>query len=138
MNDREWNLQKIRSAALELLGWIRVEVDDIPDDEWEYNIKDRCGEVWKRLVGDKTEYRHEIQVASCDDGEMLPNPTRSMDDAVPLAFKYEMTLSMYGDGTCSIASVHALSYRKDFRHPALEICLHALLCAGRDLKEFEL
>lgn len=140
----EWDVDKIRWECLKLLGWTKFDRDTVPEDTWEWYIRDKCGEIWK---GPDEEFRHTTQVSSCDDGEMVPCPTRFLDHALPLMERYDISPFRTHDGMwaaskpCCRAAAEAfenVTYEEQVaNHPALAICLVALRCAGRDLDDFK-
>lgn len=118
-----YDLPKIREACLELLGWKHPK----PGHWITPNIK-----------------------ADCDDVD-APDPTISLDDALPLMEKFEMDTdfdakavdadtgeripwTLCGRGLDGRAH---WGYSWPTKELALAVCVCALECAGRDLKDFE-
>lgn len=118
-----YDLEKIRVACLELMGWRR---------ETSQNWLDKQADViW---TGPDGKARYE--------GLPLPNPipepTKSLDAVLLLMGKYEISLGhpLAPDWKWEAYSANYAIECFD-ESPALAVCLCALRCAGRILEDFE-
>lgn len=121
-----WNLPKIREACLRLMGWHDA-YDNSP------NFVSPGGMI--RLSWQ--------QVALGDFGK-APDPTESLDDALPLFDRFAMALylSQHPEHSEKWRCVDDRTNEGDeddaFAETApLAVCLCSLRCAGMDLKLFE-
>lgn len=129
-----WNLPKIREACLELLGWRRETSQNFLDGKTDI--------IWTHTDGRE---RYE----GLPHPDPLPDPTESLDDALPLMEKYQMNLltprrrdfgpsdRWAAGGQESLPNVHNPPEYVYADTAPLAVCLCALRCTGRDLKEFE-
>ena len=111
-----YDLEKIRVACLELMGWKVTKHYDPP--RW-----------WSPADPPEANTR------TIDD---LPDPTRSLDDALPLMEKYGIRLGppfTYERKWEAYSANYAIECFDE--SPALAVCLCALRCAGRILEDFE-
>jgi len=120
----KYDLNRVREECLKLMGW-RVTNHYQPPRWWN---RDDPPEANTRTIDD------------------LPDPTRSLDDALPLLHIYGIELHpeehdpvTYRAVSRSPKDVMLRGFEPDVENenPALAVCLCALLNAGRDLKEFE-
>ena len=122
-----YDLDKIRAACLELMGW-HYATDGSP-----------------HTIGPKGERISWAAIEAQTANPPLPNPARYLDDAQPLMEKYLIDLSSRraptGEMRCyaSPASVvvDGPDVNADDPSAPLAVCLAALLRGGRGLKEFE-
>lgn len=124
----KYDLQKIRGACLELMGWRRETSKNFLDGKEDV--------IWTHKDG-----RDRYEGVPLPDP--LPDPTTSLDDALPLFDRFAMALyrghPIEGEGwRCVDDRTNEGDEDDAFADTApLAVCLCALLCAGRDLKEFE-
>ena len=127
-----YDLEKIRVACLELMGWRR---------ETQQNWRDKQTDViW---TGPDGKERYEGLWMPIT----IPEPTKSIDDVLPLMRRYEISLFCARDGRwgaskpcCRTAaeSFFDSDYEEEIAdNPALAVCQMALRCAGRILEDFE-
>lgn len=118
-----YDLEKIRVACLELMGWRR---------ETSQNWLDKQTDViWTGPDG--KERREGLPLPN-----PIPEPTKSLDAVLPLMEKYGIALDCPPDPVCeweAYSSAHAIQCFDE--SPALAVCLCALRCVGRVLADFE-
>ncbi len=112
----KYDLDKIREECLRLAGWHIVHDDE---DAW-WTHPDR---------GDEVPF-----------GE-TPDPTASLDDALPLMRRYSMTLAAAAEDTWNVSGTESFATPGmevvNESNAALAVCLVALKCAGHDVKQYE-
>ena len=126
----KYDLEKVQLACLELLGW----------RHWHWsNWSDGAGTFTEPGVGRETKYSM-FEHADHGETQFAPDPTDSLDDALPLMEKYTVDLlRSHGMDDKFKWMATTLKGNDAFNDSAtLAVCLCSLRCAGRDLKEFEL
>ncbi len=121
-----WRVDKIREECLKLMGH---EVLDLGDP----NANPRFVKAVSPMGNVRIMRFHDFQLNEA------PDPTHSLDDALPLMLKYEIHLCgvLNGSGALWTAGAGMRAQQIESSAP-LAVCLCALRCAGRDLKEFQL
>lgn len=124
----EWNIPKIREECLKLMGWT-------PSSYVE------GASTYTHWHADET-----VKLDREDSTQFPPDPTTSLDDALPLMERYDISPFRTHDGMwaaskpCCRAAAEAfenVTYEEQVANrPALAICLVALRCAGHDLDDF--
>ena len=118
-----YDLEKIRVACLELMGWRR---------ETSQNWLDKQTDViWTGPDG--KERREGLPLPN-----PIPEPTKSLDAVLPLMEKYGIRLGppfVYERKWEAYSANYAIECFDE--SPALAVCLCALRCAGRILEDFE-
>ena len=109
----KYDLEKVRLACLELMGWTR-------NPDYAGFEKFSSDTEWLSPLG------------HC---RLCPDPTSYVDDAIPLMKKYHISAGFTGNVPEAVSDTHCIMGTETV---ALAACLCALRCAGRDLKEFEL
>lgn len=110
----EYDLPKIREACLLLEGW-----EKLHDDQ---------GWYWKTPT-----FRFRLS----ENDRHLPDPARSLGDAMSLMVLYGMNLDYGSLRTGWSAQDEDRDFTVEAETAALTVCLCALRCAGRDLAEFK-
>jgi hypothetical protein len=120
----EWNVPKIREECLRMMGWTRKEQGH-PDgdgvDVW-----------WMRPDG-----RGSLCEGTMTGKAFIPDPTTSLDDALPLFKANDGTFIWLGlteDGE-EFEAQHG-AWRQVNENPALAVCLLRLELAGHNLDDF--
>ena len=109
----EWNVPKIREECLKLMGWKHDPTLGLWGGPF-VNWRDPSG-------------KHVLESG-------IPDPTTSLDDALPLMEKYGVAPRKFGKWT-SIPWDSAKNIQEADTAP-LSVCLCALLCAGHNLDDF--
>ena len=136
MSDAKWDLPKIREACLELMGWRTIPNENGYD--WP---------IWIQPNGKRA-----FVDISNGHGQIVPDPTRSLDDALPLLSEYGIVLhppgTYYKRGVLQNEDWWSAQYIREFMSfhemidqpltdsPALLVCLAALLSKHKNLDEF--
>lgn len=115
-----YDLEKIRSACLELMGWRSTSYID-------------GASTYTHWHADAS-----VKLDRQDSTQFPPDPTCSLDDALPLMEKYGIRLGppfTYERKWEAYSPNHAIECFDE--SPALAVCLCAIRCAGRILEDFE-
>lgn len=136
----KYDLEKVYEACLMLLGYKPKLAGPHAGREKHHAY----GDVWLSPEG------YERYVWTDDGVEAMPDPTTSLDDALPLMARYFIEVGpRFGEGDwvarglveVSGAYEHVRDEDEAFVElndsAALAVCLVALRCADRDLKDFE-
>lgn len=117
-----WNFPKIREECLKLMGWT-------PSSYVE------GASTYTHWHADET-----VKLDREDSTQFPPDPTTSLDDALPLMERYRLILTRLDNGWFAESVVFAAfddSAEAMSDTAPLAVCLCALRCDGRDLDEFK-